>query len=162
MKTLLLLRHAKSSWDNDDLADYDRPLNERGRRDASRMGKLLNSLDLVPDLIITSSAKRAAATAEGIAMASSFDGDILRTDKLYLADPEAYIDLARQVDDAVAILMMIGHNPGIEALVEQLSDRDEQMPTATLACFRLPIEHWQAFSPDEIVELEGVWRPREL
>jgi len=162
MKTLLLLRHAKSSWDNDDLADYDRPLNERGRRDASRIGKLLNSLDLVPDLIITSSAKRAAATAEGIAMASSFDGDILCTDKLYLADPEAYIDLARQVDDTVAILMMVGHNPGIEALVEQLSDRDEQMPTATLACFRLPIEHWQAFSPDEIVELKGVWRPREL
>ena len=162
MKTLLLLRHAKSSWDNDQLADFDRPLNDRGRGDAARIGKLLNSLDLVPDRIITSAAKRAAATAKRVAEATSFDGDIVLTDELYLADPETYIDLARQTDDNIATLMMVGHNPGIEELVEQLGGRAERMPTAALACIRLSIDSWLEISPDETYALEGVWRPREL
>lgn len=162
MKTLLLLRHAKSSWDNSHLPDYDRPLNDRGLRDAPRMGKLLNSLDLVPDLILTSGAERAAATAESVAMASSFAGDILRTDKLYLAPPDTYIALARQINDDIATLMMVGHNPGIEMLVEHLSGHSERMPTAALACFRLSIDSWQRLLPDEVYELKGVWRPKDL
>ncbi len=162
MKTLLLLRHAKSSWGNDALADFDRPLNDRGRRDAPRMGQLLKSLDLTPDLIITSTAARAATTAERVAGAGSFDGEIVYTDDLYLADPETYIELARQTNDDVATLMMVGHNPGIEMLVEQISGRDEPMPTAALACLRLSIDSWREISPDGTYKLEGVWRPREL
>lgn len=162
MKTLLLLRHAKSSWDNNHLADYDRPLNDRGRRDAPQMGKLLRKLDLVPDLIISSAAKRAAKTAEALAKATSFDGDIRFTDELYLADAETYIDLARDTDDGIAVLMMVGHNPGIEMLVEQLGGREEPMPTAALACLRLNIDSWQKLNSDESYELAGVWRPREI
>lgn len=162
MKTLLLLRHAKSSWENHSRADFDRPLNDRGRRDAPRMGELLNSLDLVPDRIITSAARRAATTAERVAESSRFDGDIIRTDELYLADPETYINLARQTDDSIATLMMVGHNPGIEELVEMLGGRDEGMPTAALACIRLSIDSWREISPDETYTLENVWRPREL
>ena len=76
MKTLLLLRHAKSSWDNSELADHDRPLNGRGRRDAPRMGQLLAQHDLTPDLIVTSAARRAATTAELVALAAEYGGDI--------------------------------------------------------------------------------------
>lgn len=162
MKTLLLLRHAKSSWSDDKLSDYDRPLNDRGRHDAPRMGKLLISLDLVPDLILSSAAKRAAMTADSVAESSSFEGETLYTRDLYLADPETYIDLARRTSDHITTLMMVGHNPGIQELVEQLSGRDETMSTAALACLRLPIESWRDIELDDTYELVGVWRPKEL
>ena len=76
MKTLLILRHAKSSWDNTWLSDHERPLNDRGRRDAPRMGRLLRDEELVPDLIITSSAERALSTAEAAALACDYDQEI--------------------------------------------------------------------------------------
>lgn len=162
MKTLLLMRHAKSSWDNDRLADFERPLNERGRHDAPRMGKLLRSHDLVPDLIISSSAKRAASTAEIVAETVSYDGDIRLADDLYLAEPGQYVLLARQAPAEVDTLMFVGHNPGIEELVEWLTGEAERMPTAAVACVRLSIADWsqlQAAGKHEKVE---VWRPREL
>ncbi len=162
MKTLLLLRHAKSSWANDKLADFDRPLNDRGRADAPRMGKLLASLDLTPDLIVTSAARRARATAERVARAAGYGGELRLTEELYLADPETYLDLARETDDAVARLMLVGHNPGIEELVGQLAGREERMSTAALACFRLPIVHWRELSDETPAEPVGIWRPKEL
>jgi phosphohistidine phosphatase len=162
MKTFLIMRHAKSSWDNDRLADFDRPLSERGRRDAPRMGKLLIQLDLTPDLIISSSAKRASETAELAALAASYPGEIRYTDALYLADPETYVELARQTDDSVAVLLLVGHNPDIEELIADLSGKEERMPTAALAVFHLPIDSWAALNPEREYELAGVWRPKEL
>lgn len=162
MKTLLLMRHAKSSWDNDALADYARPLNERGRHDAPRMGKLLAQLDLVPNLIVTSGAKRAAKTAELAAAAAGYSGDLRHTDELYLADPDTFLEVARETDDAVACLMLVAHNPGTEELVSALAGRDERMPTAALAAFRLTIEQWADFTDETRAELIGVWRPKEL
>jgi phosphohistidine phosphatase len=162
MKTLLLLRHAKSSWDNERLSDFDRPLNDRGRRDAPRMGKLLIQLDMVPELIISSSARRAASTAKQVASAAAYEGEIRYTEKLYLAEPETYIELARRMDDSVASLLLVGHNPGIEALIGLLSGHDERMPTAALACLRLPISRWRDLNPEERYELAGIWRPKEL
>lgn len=162
MKTLLLLRHAKSSWDEGNLADFDRPLNDRGREDAPRMGKLLRQHDLVPDLIVTSSAKRAASTAKLLANEANYEGKVTRTRDLYLAEPGAYINLARRTDDSVKTLMLVGHNPGIEELVEWLSGSDESMPTAALACFHLPIAKWSELAAGRRYELAGVWRPKEL
>jgi len=162
MKTLLLLRHAKSSWDNDALADHDRPLNERGRRDAPRMGRLLRTLDLTPDQIVASSATRAATTARLVAEAAGYQGEIRYTRDLYLADPEAYVEVARAVDDAVQRLMLVGHNPDIEELVAELSGREERMPTAALACFLLPITAWRDLELTGEYELAGLWRPKEI
>ena len=162
MKTLLLLRHAKSSWDNESLSDYDRPLNDRGFRDAPRMGKLIRREDLVPDLIVTSSAKRAATTAELVALEFSLESDIRYTDKLYLAEPGTYIMLARTIDDAIGSLMMVGHNPGIQELVEWLTGQDETMSTATLAYIRAPIEKWSELARGRHYELVSIWRPKEL
>lgn len=162
MKTLLLMRHAKSSWDNSRLTDYERPLNERGRRDAPRMGRLLRHEDLTPDLIITSSAKRAATTAELVALELALDSDIRYTEMLYLADPDAYIRQARQVGDDIETLLMVGHNPGIQELVEQLTGQEEEMSTAALAYIRASIEKWPELAGGKQYELVHVWRPKEL
>lgn len=162
MKTLLLLRHAKSSWADENMADFDRPLNERGEKDAPRMGKLLRQKELVPDLIITSAAKRAAATAERVAQTAGYEGEIRRDEHLYLAEPGEYVAVARQVGDAVNCLLLVGHNPGIEELVEWLSGQAERMPTAALACFQLPIDHWRDLKPEQGYELAHIWRPKEL
>jgi len=162
MKTLLLLRHAKSSWGDGDLADFDRPLNNRGRHDAPRMGQLLARHELTPDLIITSAARRAATTAELVAMAAEYAGDIQYTNELYLADPDTFLEVARETDDSVARLMLVGHNPGIEELVAALAGRDERMPTAALACFRLAIDHWRDLTDETAAEMLHLWRPKEL
>ena len=162
MKTLLLLRHAKSSWGDGDLADFDRPLNNRGRHDAPRMGQLLARHELTPDLIITSAARRAATTAELVAMAAEYAGDIQYTNELYLADPDTFLEVARETDDSVARLLLVGHNPGIEELVAALAGRDERMPTAALACFRLDIDHWRDLTDETAAEMLHLWRPKEL
>ena len=162
MKTLLLMRHAKSSWDNTRLSDYERPLNERGRRDAPRMGELLRREGLTPDLIVASSAKRAATTAELVALELSLDSDIRYTEQLYLAEPDAYITLARQLDDGIETLLMVGHNPGIQELVERLTGKEEMMSTAALAHIRAPIREWSRLAGKRQYELAHIWRPKEL
>lgn len=162
MKTLLLLRHAKSSWADDRLADFDRPLNDRGRQDAPRMGRLLRQEGLVPDLIIASPAKRAASTAKRAADAAGYEGQIRYAPELYMAEPQVYLSVAHQTDDTVSTLMLVGHNPGIEECVSLLSGGDEPMPTAALACFRLPIDRWADLDAQGSYELAGVWRPKEL
>jgi phosphohistidine phosphatase len=162
MKTLLLLRHAKSSWSNDSLADFDRPLNDRGQRDAPRMGRLLAQLDVIPDLIISSAANRAAATAERVAQAAGYEGEIRRTEELYLADPDDYLAVAQSVEDKITSLMLVGHNPGLEELVGLLSGHDEHLPTAALAAFRVDVNRWRDLAAGSNCQLIGVWRPKEL
>ncbi len=162
MKTLLLMRHAKSSWDNNDLADFDRPLNGRGRHDAPRMGRLLAQEDLTPDLIITSAAWRAATTAELVALAADYSGDIHYTRELYQADADTYLESARETADDVNRLLLVGHNPDIEELVALLAGHEERMSTAALAHFRLTIDHWSELSDESGRELVALWRPKEL
>lgn len=162
MKTLLILRHAKSSWDDAELADFERPLNARGRRDAPRMGRLLRREDLIPELIVSSAAARARATAEAVALACGYDNQIVYTRDLYHAAPEEYVDVLRTVDEQYTRVMVVGHNPGIEELVETLSGEWERMQTAALALIALPIERWQDLDEETEGELQEVWRPKEL
>jgi phosphohistidine phosphatase len=138
MKTLLVLRHAKSSWKDDSLADHDRPLNKRGKRDASRMGKLVKDEDLVPGLILSSTALRAQSTVELFVEACGFEDEIQLSRVLYAAGPEAYIDALNQVSGGYDRVMVVGHNPGLEELVEALTGEAESMPTAALARIDLP------------------------
>lgn len=162
MKTLLILRHAKSSWKYDDLSDHDRPLNNRGRRDAPRIGRLLAEIDLLPDLIISSTARRARRTAELVVENSGCDGEILLERDLYAAEPEAYRDALRRLGGDHGRLMVVGHNPGLEDLLEELTGEWERMPTAALAQVELPIEEWGQFDEEVEGRLVGVWRPKEL
>jgi len=162
MKTLLILRHAKSSWSNSRLADHDRPLNDRGRRDAPRMGRLLRDEGVVPELIISSSAERALTTAEQVALSSGYEEEIEVTRELYHAAAEDYIAQLRKRGREQSTIMVVGHNPGLEELVELLTDEDEVLSTAALARVALPIRTWQELDEATQGTLVDLWRPKDL
>jgi len=162
MKTLLLLRHAKSSWKHPELADHDRPLNKRGKRTTPLMGALLQDEDLIPHLILCSSAVRAHTTALLVANACAYLGKIKQTRKLYLAGPQAYIEVLRPVAEEHARVLVVGHNPGLEALIEALTGEAMAMPTAALAQVELSLERWSDLDTDTDCKLVNLWRPKDL
>lgn len=163
MKTLLVLRHAKSSWDDPALEDHQRPLNGRGRRDAPRMGDLLRAEQLVPTVIITSDAVRAHATARAVAQAANYSGRIVVDPRLYHADPEDILTVLQTISDPNArTVMIVGHNPGLENLIEQLTGESQPMPTAALAHLVLPLKSWRDLDASTRATLIDVWRPKEL
>ncbi len=162
MKTLLIMRHAKSSWGNQKLSDYERPLNARGQKDAPRMGQLLRDKELVPDLIIASSANRAQTTAEMAAIACGYENDIVYKRRFYLAAPDVYIETLQALDVDHYCVMVVGHNPGMEYLVEMLAGVDEMMQTAVIAHIQLPINQWSELNDETSGTLVNIWRPREL
>ncbi len=160
MKTLLILRHAKSDWDQPGVADHDRTLSPRGKRDAPRVGQWLRDEHLVPDLIISSSAKRARKTAKLVADASGYEGEVALEKDFYLSGPEAYFEVLKKVRDACHIVMVVGHNPGLEELVVALTGEAEPMPTAAVAQIALPIARWREIGEEIEGELVYVWKPR--
>lgn len=162
MKTLLILRHAKSSWDDASLKDHDRPLNPRGVHDAPRMGRLIVSEDIVPQRIISSTAVRAYSTAELAAGVMHDDPEIETTRDLYLASPHTYLDVLADLGGEADPVMVVGHNPGITALVTLLTGELREMPTAALALVELEIEEWDDLHRAERASLVGFWRPKEL
>lgn len=161
MRTLLILRHAKSSWEDRTLSDHDRPLNERGERDAPRMGRLLHDDNLWPDLILCSTATRARRTTELLLQADDHETEVRYLSKLYLAEPEDYVDVVRRVGGEAESVLLVGHNPGLEMLVQLLTGDWHRLPTAALACVTLPIDVWKALESGG-GELAGLWLPREL
>ena len=162
MKTLLILRHAKSSWGNPDLPDHDRPLNDRGKRDAPRIGQLIRDQKIVPQLILSSTAKRAHKTAEKVAEMSGFSGDVVQVGDLYLATPETYIEVLNTFGGDFDPIMVVGHNPGIESLLTMLTGADEAVPTAALAHVSVDIENWAELARTTSGTLVNFWRPRDL
>ena len=114
MKTLLVLRHAKSSWSDPALDDHERPLNKRGRRDGPRMGKLVRQSGLMPDVVISSDAVRAWLTAEAVVQAARHAGEILLDQQLYMASPADILSLLRTVRENAETVMIAGHNPGLD------------------------------------------------
>jgi phosphohistidine phosphatase len=164
MKTLLLLRHAKSSWKDPDLPDHDRPLNKRGQNDAPSMGKLLKDEDLIPDLIMSSTAVRAKKTAELVAKACKYKGKISLNQSLYGAEPADYLKILQELSDKHKTVLVVGHSPSVEETVDVLTGSpDVIMPTCTLAHISLPIQNWAELNKQKIKgKLLKVWRPKEL
>jgi phosphohistidine phosphatase len=162
MKTLLILRHAKSSWDDPSLPDHDRPLNKRGLRDAPRMGLLIRDQDLTPDLIVSSTALRARTTAEIVAEVSGCENEVLLTADLYQASPDGYIAVLQGLSPDIETAMVVGHNPCLEDLLDDLTDESERLPTCALAHVLLPIDDWSALDLDSRCELKNIWLPKEL
>jgi phosphohistidine phosphatase len=148
MIQLVLARHAKSDWADEGLDDHDRPLNDRGRRDAFAMARTLLRAGVRPEVLLSSSAVRARETAE--AFARAFDVDVVENADLYLAAPEALLAAARAAgSDEV---MVVAHDPGMSALVSRLADRDERMVTCAVAVFTWHEGTWDdvdATPPDE-------------
>ncbi|HNT73805.1 MAG TPA: histidine phosphatase family protein [Anaerolineae bacterium] len=159
MKTLLILRHAKSSWKDADLPDHDRPLKKRGQRAATQMGRQLAEKALTPQLILSSTALRAHETAELFAAACGYTGEIVLRPDFYAAAPPAYLAVLRELDDAYLRVMVVGHNPGLESLVKLLTDRAELMPPAALAYVELPIKIWAGLQETVAGRLVDLWVP---
>jgi phosphohistidine phosphatase len=162
MKTLLVLRHAKSSWSDPALDDHERPLSKRGRRDGPRMGELVREHGLMPDVVISSDAVRARLTAEAVAEAARYAGQILLDRRLYLASPADIRSLLRTVPDKAETVMIVGHNPGLEELAALLTGERQDLPTAALAQIVLPIDRWRDLTLSTRGTLVGHWRPKEL
>jgi phosphohistidine phosphatase len=159
---LLVLRHAKSSWKHAGLVDHDRPLNKRGKRDAPRMGRLVHERQLVPAVILSSTAVRARSTAMAIADACGNTAELRLLRELYLADPEDCAAVLSTLGERYDSAMLVGHNPGLEDLVEALTGVHETLPTAALALIALPIDGWSELALNARARLDQVWRPKQI
>jgi len=150
MKTLFLIRHAKSSWDDTALPDKDRPLNDRGKRDAPKMGKRLAKRDVKPDLILSSPAKRALTTAEIIAKKLDYKvKDIVVDERLYAVGADDLLDVVRQLGDKLGRVMLVGHNPELTELAHRLSSKITDMPTCAVAEFTFDAKSWSNVGKDK-------------
>lgn len=145
MKTLYLFRHAKSSWDNPDLDDTQRPLNHRGEKDAPKMGKRMRKAGVKPQCIYSSPAVRARETARLAAEELGVpSGDIRQDPKLYHPGPESLLDFLRSLPDAQDTVMLVGHNPGLTEFANDLLDESfDNIPTAGVVGARLNISFWK-------------------
>lgn len=147
MKTLYVIRHAKSSWEDESLSDFDRPLNERGKRDAPVMGKRLRDRGVVPHLLLSSPAKRAFSTAKRIAKALGYPKDKIKTDRrLYHADSEMIVSVLRNIKNKHDVVFMFGHNPGLTDFVNlMMKERAfiDNVPTCGIVAFEFTIEDWK-------------------
>ena len=168
MKTLTLLRHAKSTWDDPVSTDFDRPLNKRGRRAARTVGRELKSQGLRFDRVVASPALRVIETLDEIAGGYGAPLDPRYDKRLYLASPAVLLDIIHEADDETERLMIVGHNPGLERLALLLTNgeglRNEvaiKYPTATVAEISLPVRQWRDVT-EGIGALVRFIRPRDL
>lgn len=142
MKTIYILRHAKSSWAEKDISDFERPLNERGLSAAPFMGELISARALVPGVILSSPAKRAKDTATLLRKAGRFEVPIYFDDRIYEASPQNLLQVIAKINDRFGSAMLVGHNPGVEGLIRLLTGQLEPMPTGALAIVDLDIDDW--------------------
>ena len=146
MKTLYLIRHAKSSWDDPFQDDLDRPLNKRGKKDAPRMGKRLKEMRIHPDLLLSSPAERALSTCLLIAEKIGYPPDNIHTDhRLYHAGEEQLLSVVHGLNDANDAIIMFGHNPGLTDFANRLSSElvTDNIPTCGVVGLRFPVSSWK-------------------
>jgi len=146
MKRVYLIRHAKSSWKDMSLDDFDRPLNKRGKANAPMMGERLSVKGVKPDLIISSPAKRAKMTAEVLAEKVTYEKEILFDDDIYDAFIEDLEDILRAVSDSNRCIFLIGHNPELNDLVQHYVHFDENLPTCGIVEIEFDCEAWRDIS----------------
>jgi len=144
LKKLYIIRHAKSGWDEDIVSDFDRSLNSRGKRDAPLMGHILNDKGIKPELIISSSAKRAKMTAEIFADIVGYKrADILFEEGLYLASMDKIIKVLSKIDSKISSIFIIAHNPGLTDFVNLFCDKKiDNLPTTGIFSTELDISNW--------------------
>ncbi len=151
MKLLTLFRHGKSEWETGAEEDFERPLKDRGRKDTPMMGKFLASIGATPDLLISSPAVRARQTAELLAPAAGFMGEIRWEESIYAASAGELMSLLRHLPDEANYVLLVGHNPGFEDLAARLIGADAygmasglRLPTAAAAHLALMVDTWNA------------------
>ncbi len=171
MKTIAILRHAKSSWDDPVERDFDRPLNAKGRRAAVTMGRHFRTADLAWDAVVASPAVRVIETLDGVEeglerkLAPAFDK------RIYMAGATTLMDVVSDVDDGADRLLLVGHNPGLEDLIFLLTPADGsahrqavdvKYPTATYAEMEFDVDSWDDIDSDTPGRLTVLVRPRDL
>ncbi len=154
MKKIILVRHAKSSWDEPWQNDHDRPLAPRGIADAPKMANRLKKKGIVPDLILSSTALRAAETAKITAEFLGFPLDKIHWENgLFHASPNQILKIIRMQHDTAKTLLVFGHNPGFNDLIDFLGGHLDNLPTCGQFGFKLKTEHWAELNP----ETSEVW-----
>ncbi len=145
MKTLLIVRHAKSSWSHSELSDFDRPLNSRGNHDAPLMGKAIRQHGIEPDLIVSSPAKRAITTAKFIARELNYEEAKIFEDRdIYGSGPKYILKLLSKTDDSHDTVMLVGHNPDLTYISAILSGKQfMNVPTCGVVCIDFDFDKWE-------------------
>ena len=143
MKRLFIIRHAKSSWKDVTLDDFDRPLNKRGKKDAPFMAKLLKDKSIYPDLILSSPATRAKVTAITIAKELDMEEKIVFKERIYESSLSTLINCLKKADDTNQIIFIIGHNPSLNALAYEFVDFDENIPTMGIVEIKFNVNNWK-------------------
>ncbi len=163
VRTLTIVRHAKSSWKHADLSDRERPLNQRGKRDAPVMGGRIDKAGIRPSLIISSPAVRAFRTAKIIAMQINYPYEFLQREKdLYLASLDTLLDVIGAQDEKFFSLMLFGHNPGLTDLVNYLvPGLTCNLPTAGAVAVRFDSEDWSLWTKPDIELILHEWPKKE-
>jgi len=151
MKKLILIRHAKSAWDTPWLEDHDRHLAQRGVKDAPKMAKRLKKRKLIPEIILSSTALRAAETAKILAKELHFPvEEICLEKKLYHASPNTMLKYIHLQKDSKNMLLLVGHNPGLNELITYLGGKIENLPTSGQFGFNLKSDHWKELAPETV------------
>ncbi|MBN7812396.1 histidine phosphatase family protein [Algoriphagus sp. H41] len=151
MKKIILVRHAKSAWDNPTLSDHDRPLAERGLKDAPKMAKRLKQKGLTIDLMLSSSAVRAMETAKILAKELGYPKEKIKTDgKLYHATPHTLLSAIRSQSDEIKTMLVFGHNPGFNDLIDYLGGEIDNLPTSGQFGFILKSGNWRDLQPENV------------
>lgn len=161
MKTLLLLRHAKSSWKDTSVKDFDRPLNQRGLKAAPAIGRLMRKRKLQPELVLSSPAERARQTTQLVLEAAGLKTEVRYDERIYEASAARLFEIVSQIDEEAGMVMMVGHNPGFEELLEALTGEARSLSTAALACIELDSEKWSKVKAGEN-RLAWLVKPKEL
>jgi len=163
MKNILIMRHAKSDWSDHSLSDFERPLNKRGKKAAPRMAEEIKRLNIIPDAIVSSPAKRAKMTAKIVAKDMNFASDILWDSDFYFGSASNYLKALYSFSDEIERVLLIGHNPTVEDLVHSLSDTRVylDMPTAALVSLSIDIKTWKELS-EHSCKFDWIIKPKEL
>jgi phosphohistidine phosphatase len=159
IKDLTVMRHANPAVKRADMSDHDRPLDDRGRRDAACAASLLLEGGLLPELIISSSALRARETAELIREVCGGNGSLLALPELYLGHPDVWLEQLQASAELHDRVMLIGHNPGLEGLIEALTGKRVTLYTAAMARLRLELDRWTELRWNTRARLVQYWRP---
>ena len=159
MRTLTIIRHAKSSWEQEGLHDFERPLNERGRRDAPMMAARLKRSAAIPDLLVSSPALRAITTARFFADGLGISTDAIQFQaRIYEASVGTLLQIVRSFDDQYAHIALFGHNPGFSELSHKLAHCDfDELPTCGMVQISLPADHWHDVSANSGKLLYSSW-----
>ena len=169
-KTIYLLRHAKSSWKDHSLDDFDRPLNKRGKAAREVMARYFDAKQIRPDLVLCSTARRARATVKPILPVIGAAAVVRYEDSIYHASPASILGLLNGIEDTAASILVVGHSPGVDELALCLTDDDEselrsrmvaKFPTCALAVLTASVDHWKDLNLG-LAHLESFVRPRDL